>query len=312
MWAMRRLVAREPLDLVFFPAVYTYYPVGGRVPCVVTIHDVIPEKLPQMVFENRQSRFLWNVKVRAALRRSSRIATVSEASKNGLMKQFGLSADQIRLISEAPSRHFHPVTTASEQHREILERYELCSSEKFFIYVGGLSPHKNIDTLIHAFAQVKKRTPCPMGLLLVGDYKGDVFRTCYADLCELIASLGISDSVSFPGYVPDEHLPHLFVASRAFVFPSFLEGFGLPVVEAMACGAAVIATDRGSLPEVVGDAGHLFDPCDVGSLADAMSRVAVDDAYCRDLRARSLSRVRKFSWEKSAEQAVSIFHEFKI
>lgn len=310
MWTMRRLVASEPLDLVFFPAVYSYYPVGGRTPCVVTFHDVIAETLPHLIFENRLSRFLWNGKTRSALRRSSCALTVSEASKKGLMKEFGLAPDYVRVISEAPSRHFQPVSEPNSQHQEILGRYDLRPDEEFFLYVGGISPHKNIDTLIRAFAEVTPRVPNPTRLILVGDYEGDVFRTCHADLTGLVADLKITDRVSFTGFVPDEDLPHLFSASQAFVFPSFLEGFGLPAVEAMACGAAVVVTDRGSVPEVVGGAGHLFDPYDVQSLVDGLIRIASDEQYRQELRARSLARAEDFSWERSARQAVQIFHEF--
>ena len=111
-------------------------------------------------------------------------------------------------------------------------------------------------------------------------------------------SLGIAERVSFVGFVPDEDLAHLYSASLAFVLPSFLEGFGLPAVEAMACGAAVIASDRGSLPEVVGGAGHLFDPSDLEALTPALRHLATDETYREELRAQSLDRSRDFQWEK--------------
>jgi glycosyltransferase involved in cell wall biosynthesis len=310
MWAMRRMAGIEPLDLVFFPTVYSYFPLGGDVPCVVTFHDVIPETHPNLVFENRRSQFLWNVKTRLALRRSSSVVTVSEASKKGLMKVFGIPADRIRLISEAPSAEFRPVRDAGREHQEVLERYNMHVGEAFFLYVGGISPHKNIDALIRAVADMRTEPVCSPRLVLVGDYEKDVFRTCHADLSQLSQSLGIADRVSFVGFVPDEDLAHLYSASLAFVLPSFLEGFGLPAVEAMACGAAVIASDRGSLPEVVGGAGHLFDPSDLEALIHALRLLATDETYREELRAQSLDRARDFQWERSARRAVEIFHEY--
>jgi len=311
MLTMRQLAKRVPLDLVFFPAVYSYFPVGGNVPCIVTFHDVIAETLPHLIFESARSRIFWRLKCRLALHRSSCAITVSQASKQGLMNVFGLNSSRVHVVSEAPSEVFRPVDSATDAHRRVLERYGIRPDDRFFLYVGGISPHKNIQTLIRAFAQLKAEPGPSTRLVIVGDYAGDVFRTCYTSLVEEARTLGASDDLLFTGFVPDEELVHLYASTEAFVFPSYLEGFGLPVVEAMACGAPVIASDRGSLPEVLDGAGHLFDPHDVEPLAAAMSQVINDRAYRQQLVSRSLARAKDFSWEKSARQAVEIFHRFR-
>jgi len=313
MWAMRQLVQREALDLVFFPAVYSYFPVGGRFPVLVTFHDVIAETLPHLIFHNRRSRFFWNMKCRHAARRSARVITVSQASKRGLMEAFALPEERVRVITEGPSETFRKFQSDPVAEALARQKHGLGVTERFFLYVGGISPHKNLSTLIEAFALIAKNPAAhDARLVLAGDFKGDVFRTCHADLMALAKSRNISDRVLFPGFVPDAELAHLFHAAEAFVFPSFLEGFGLPAVEAMACGALVVASDRGSLPEVVGDAGILFDPHDARGLADVLRRLHGDSGLRKELRAKSLQRAPQFTWEKSADQLLAVIDEFDV
>ena len=309
---MRRLVQREQLDLFFFPAVYSYFPLGGQTPCLVTFHDVIPEILPHLVFSTRRSRLFWRIKCRLAIRRASRIVTVSESSKQGLIHTFGLDEDRVRILPEAASAAFTLVDGGSEDHRAALTRHGVRPGERYLLYVGGISPHKNLDTLIEGFAQVVSEPRCQdVRLILVGDYTNDVFHTCYEELRQQTARLGICDRVQFAGFVADADLASLYASTQAFVFPSYLEGFGLPAVEAMACGTAVVASNRGSLPEVLNGAGHLFDPHDAATLAHGLRRVLTDTQYREALQARSLQRSSAFSWERSARRALELFHEIE-
>src|SRR5688500_11310620 len=208
MWAMRKLVKRETLDVMFFPAVYSYFPIANGVPCAVTFHDVIAETLPEKIFKTRRSRFLWNLKSKLALRRARRVVTVSEASKRGLMKHFRLPEQAMRVIGEAPSDTFAPVAKIDDA---ALTRHGIAPGERFLLYVGGISPHKNLNTLIDAFAAVTTRRADlkDVRLVLVGDYAGDAFTTCYRELCEQVARHGLQKHVHFPGFVPDEDLRHL-------------------------------------------------------------------------------------------------------
>lgn len=308
-WAMRRLVRHERLDVMFFPAVYSYFPVGGDVPCVVTFYDVIAESLPDKVFPTWRGRMFWRLKCWLAQRRASRVITVSEASKTGLIRYFGLSSDRISVVSLAPAVRFTAVT-GKPIDPGTLKRWGLAPRERYLLYVGGISPHKNLDALIEAFGMVRADSRArDVRLILVGDYAGDSFLTCYENLCALILRRGLQGAVQFPGYVPDEDLVHLYAGCQVFVLPSHLEGFGLPAVEAMICGAPVLASHRGSLPEVVGDGGDLFDPEDTPAMAKAILRVLTDDAYRDVLRQRSVARAKHFSWERSARQLSEVLRE---
>ncbi len=310
MLAMRTAVRGERIDLMFFPAVYTYFPVGGKFPCLVTFHDVIAETLPHLIFHNKRSQFFWNMKSRLAIKRSSKIVTVSEASKEGLMAHFKLAEDCVRVISEAPSDVFNAVDVESDAHKQAIKRYDVSAQDRYLLYVGGISPHKNLHTLIKGFSLVGDCAH-DVQLLLVGDYQGDVFRTCYDELMAIVLKHKLESRVRFLGYVPDDELVHLYAGSTAFVFPSYLEGFGLPAVEAMKCGTAVIASDRGSLPEVLGGAGILFDPDSPPSLAEALTKFLSNASYRNQITAQCVNRGKEFSWETAARQLVKVFHEFK-
>jgi glycosyltransferase involved in cell wall biosynthesis len=310
--AMRRMVQHEQLDLMFFPAVYSYFPVNRGIPCIVTFHDIIAETLPRLVFRSWRSRLCWQLKCRLATRRADLVLSVSQASKEGLMRYFGLSEGSIAVVGEAPASSFTRAAMSKGKDSEVLKRYGLEPQKRYILYVGGISPHKNIDTLIKAFAEVHNDISLDdVHLVLVGDWAGDAFNTCYEELCTLTASLGINDFVRFTGFVPDEELVHLYKACEVFVLPSYLEGFGLPVVEAMSCGAAVIASNVGSLPEVLDGAGELFDPRDSAALADCLKRIMKDSAYRRHLQARSSRRALDFTWEASARQLRDVFDKVK-
>jgi glycosyltransferase involved in cell wall biosynthesis len=311
-WAMRCLVNREALDVMFFPAVYSYFPVRSGIPCIVTFHDVIAESLPRKVFRSWRSQMFWRLKCKLALHRASHIVTVSLASKEALIRYFNLSSDQVSIISEAPSEVFANTMNRINIDGATLKRHGLEPGKRYILYVGGISPHKNLDVLIEAFAAVRSDPQtADMQLVLVGDYAGDVFNTCYKHLCMLVNRCGLQQAVHFTGFVPDEDLVHIYTACEAFVLPSYLEGFGLPAVEAMACGAPVVASNRGSLPEVLNGAGELFDPHDVATLIDCLKRILRDPVYQRELQTRSLQRALDFSWEKSARQMRNIFDTMK-
>ena len=310
--AMRRMVQSEQLDLMFFPAVYSYFPINRGVPCIVTFHDIIAETLPKLVFRSWRSRLFWELKCRLAARRADLVVTVSLESKKGLMRHFGLSEDRVAVISEAPASGFTEAAGSKQADAEVLRRYRLESGRRYILYVGGISPHKNIETLIEAFAEVRKDSWLEdVHLVLVGDWAGDAFYTCYEELCKLVEHYGLGHAVHFTGFVPDADLVHLYTACQVFVLPSYLEGFGLPAVEAMACGAAVVASNVGSLPEVLDGSGELFDPHDVAALTGCLKRVIGDSAHQQELRQRSLRRALDFSWETSAQQMRNIFDTMK-
>ena len=164
------------------------------------------------------------------------------------------------------------------------------------LYVGGISPHKNIAALIEAFAVLHQQHP-QYRLALAGDVSGDVFHSAYKDLQRLIAARRLDGAAVFTGYVSDNELVQLYNAATVFVLPSLMEGFGLPAIEAMACGTPVIASARGALPEVVGAAGVLFDPAHPGELEAALQRLVQQPELRERLRHAGPARAAQFSWD---------------
>ncbi len=281
---MSLAVARERLDVFFFPTVFSYFPLLRRVRTVVGVHDTIAENHPELAFAAKRNERFWRWKVQAALRQADLCITVSQHSKRSIQNVYGVGDEQIQVIREAPATLFSPDDSPRED---------------FLLYVGGISPTKNLETLLRAFAASKAKR-----LVLVGDYAGDHFKTCQAELAELASALGVSERVRFAGYVPDMQLVELYRRTSLFVMPSWDEGFGLPAVEAMACGTPVLVSSGHALEEVVGDAGLLADPHSADEFQRQIDRVLSDDALRAELSDRSLARAAGFTWVATARDVL--------
>ena len=302
--ALGRAVARARLDLIYFPATYTFFPVWNVPRVVVTMHDALAVAHPELVFPTRRGRLAWLVKELVAARTADRIVTVSQASQRDLQAWFRIPERKLRVIGEGPHPIFRPAA-ADPRGVEVLANYGLPADRPYLIYVGGLSPHKNLPRLIEAVA----RAAVPeLRLVVVGDFH-DVFHTEADVIRAAIGRNRLQDRVVLTGYVPDDDLVHLYSRSLALVLPSLLEGFGLPAVEAMACGVPVLASRVGSLPEVVGDAGLLFDPHDPAAIAQAIGRLANSPAIRNTLATRALARSASFSWTAAAAELLACFDE---
>jgi glycosyltransferase involved in cell wall biosynthesis len=304
MLAMGRAVARAGLDLMYFPASYSFFPVWGCGRVVVTLHDTLALAHPELVFPTWRGRIAWTLKEYAAVRRADRVLTVSHASRRDVIAWFGLPPGRVGVVGEGPAAVFRP-TAAGPESDAVLIRYGLRPGSRYLLYVGGLSPHKNLPRLIEAFARVEADET---RLVLVGDF-GDVFHTHVPALREAVARHGLGSRVVFTGFVPDEDLVYLYGRAYALVQPSLMEGFGLPPVEAMACGTPVLCSRAGSLPEVVGDAGIYFDPADIGAIAAALRTALADPAGRERLAARALERAGQHSWAASARALLACFEE---
>jgi glycosyltransferase involved in cell wall biosynthesis len=302
MLAMGRAASRAALDLIYFPASYSFFPVWGVPRVVVTLHDTLALAHPELVFPTRAGRLAWRLKEHAAVRRADRIVTVSEASRRDVCAWFGLDPSRVDLVTEGPDVAFRP-TTADARSDAVLRRHGVAPGERFLLYVGGLSPHKNLPRLLEALRVLPADGT---RLALVGDL-GDVFHTHVPELRAAIDRLGLADRVHFTGFVPDDELVYLYGRAYALVQPSLLEGFGLPPVEAMACGTPVIYSHAGSLPEVVADAGLSFDPRDVGSIASALRRLLSEPHLREDLARRAVARAGSFTWENGARALLRCF-----
>ncbi len=307
LWAMTREVYRHDVDVFFFPAVYSYFPILNRAKVLLTLHDVIADHHPALIFPNSKSKYLWKLKQNIAIKQADMVATVSEYSKKEIVKYFHLPESKIRLISEA-ARPVFKVLQTNNGFVSTLEKHGLRRDERFLLYVGGISPHKNLSTLIDAFNQIADSDD-GLKLVLVGDYKDDPFFSAYPDLKAQVHQFGLEDRVIFTGFIPDEDLAYLYNAAALLVFPSLEEGFGLPAIEAMACGTAVAASNTGSLPEVLGPVGRYFDPMNSEEMAAVIRSVLDNELARRQMKADGLARSQNFRWKRAAEDTLAIFKE---
>jgi glycosyltransferase involved in cell wall biosynthesis len=302
MLAMGRAIARRRLDLIYFPASYSFVPVWGVKRVVVTMHDTLALAHPELVFPSGKGRLAWKAKEHAAVGWADRIVTVSESARCDIVDWFRLADERVCVVSEAPDPVFRP--RFEPDGLEVLRQYGVEPDRRYWLYVGGLSPHKNLLRLIEAFARLDPAER----LVLVGDL-GDVFHTHVPELRAAVDRLGLADRVRFTGFVPDDALSHLYSRAYALVQPSLMEGFGLPPVEAMACGTPVASSQAGSLPEVVGEAGVFFDPTDVAAIAETLRSLGNDPAHRDSLARLALDRVRRFTWDAAAGSLLACFDE---
>ncbi len=307
-WAMSREVYRHNVDVFFFPAVYSYFPILNRTKVLLTLHDVIADHHPSLIFPNAKSKYFWKLKQRVAIKQADMVATVSEYSKKEIVKYFSLPESKIRLISEA-ARPVFKVLPTNNGFVTTLEKHGLRNGERFLLYVGGISPHKNLNTLIDAFKQIADSGDNKLKLVLVGDYKDDPFFSAYPDLKAKVSKFGLEDRVIFTGFIPDEDLAYLYNAATLLVFPSLEEGFGLPAIEAMSCGTPVAASKTGSLPEVLGPVGRYFDPLKADEMAAVIRNVLNDESARQQMKADGIERSQNFRWKRAAEDTLKIFRE---
>ena len=307
LWAMSRAVLRHKTDVFFFPAVYSYFPIFNRTKIILTVHDVIADHHPELIFPNAKSKIFWKLKQNVAIRQADLIATVSEYSKKQIAEYFKLPESRLRIISEG-ARPVFKVLENREEIKGTLDRFGLSEGEKFLLYVGGISPHKNLAVLIDAFEKINLNHT-DIKLVLVGDYKDDPFFSAYPSLKKQVAELKLEDKVIFTGFIPDEELAHLYNAAALLVFPSLEEGFGLPAIEAMSCGTPVAASNCSSLPEVLGEAGRFFDPRNARNMSEVIERIVRDENERKTMREKGLARAEQFMWKKAAEDTLAIFNE---
>jgi glycosyltransferase involved in cell wall biosynthesis len=282
--ALPLMAARDRVDLLHCSS-SSAPPIVGR-PFVVTVHDIIP-----LMFDDGQSvahALRFERSLRSALRRADAVIAVSDSTRRDLVARFGVRPERIDVIHWGADPVDPPPAVAP--------------ASALVLAFGGDAPRKNTSGVLAGFAHASKRVPAAR-LALVG-LSGAKKRAEYEALAN---RLGIADKVRFEGYVSDADLQRLYGEAAALFYPSLYEGFGMPVVEAMASGVPVVASNLTSIPEVVGDAGVLVDPRDEAAAGEALAKVLGDPARRAQLRARGLERARALSWDDCARKTAAVF-----
>lgn len=287
------------LDIDLFHGTNFMAPIMSAAPSVITIHDLSLLLFPQ--WHTWRNRVLTGLQMRLSVQRAARIIADSEHTRRDLNGLLGIPAERIEVIYLGVNETFQPL-----QDQAALEtvRHKYGLPADVILYVGTLEPRKGLDTLIAAYGGLA--ADVPHDLVIAGKrgwYTEGLFRQ--------VEALGLGRRVHFTDYIADEDLPGLYNLAHLFVYPSRYEGFGLPALEAMACGLPVVCTNAASLPEVVGDAALFVPPNDVEALAAAVRRVLDDGVLRAEMRARGLKRASRFTWEETARRTAQVYEEMR-
>lgn len=302
LWTHVRLsweMATNAPDVLFVPA--HVLPVVHPMRSVVTVHDL------GYIYHKHAHRTLdWcylHLSTLYNARTAAKVIADSNATKRDLVEKYDIPHDKITTIYLAHDDSFRPIEDSSAV-AAVLDRYRIDS--EYFLCLGTVQPRKNLMGTIAAYATLKRLHPVREKLVIAGK-QGWLSEAIY----KKARSLGIEDHVVFTGYVDQKDLPSLLTGATALVFASLYEGFGLPALEAMACGTPVVASNVSSLPEVVGDAGLLVNPRDIVAVSSAMAQIAMDAGLRRELRHRGLERAKLFSWRKCAQETLQVIRDAK-
>lgn len=265
------------------------------VPTVLTVHDLIFRRYP--AHHKRLNRWYLNATMPLFCRRAGHIIAVSEQTKRDVVAAYGIPAGKVTVIYEAADPRFQPQSAAAITAAR--SRFGL--PDRYVLFVGTIEPRKNLGRVLAAFEQLHAERLTD-ALVIVGK-RGWLYDDFFARL----EASPAKQAVIFPGFVPDANLPAVYAGAQALAFPSEFEGFGLPVLEAMACGAPVVCSSTSSLPEVAGEAAVLVDPLDQEALTDGLRRILANPALADDLRARGLAQAAHFSWERAAEETLAVY-----
>jgi glycosyltransferase involved in cell wall biosynthesis len=299
-----RTTRREGFDAILFPSLHTWFPVP-RTPTVIGIHDTISKDLPGLAFPRRRDRALWGLKQRIAVRGARRVFTVSEAARDALHERLGLPRERVAVVPEAPDPVFSPRPPSEVAATQV----EIGVPERYVLYAGGISPHKNVTGLVDAYAALVRRIADAPSLVLVGALEGETFASAAVDVRERIARHGLESRVVLPGFVTDETLARLYTGATVVVNPSLGEGFGLPAVEAGACGAALVLSDLPAHRESLGDAAIFVTAGDTDALVDALERVLGNEELRRSLGRRANERVSARTWDAAGAALAELLQE---
>ncbi|MBL4935843.1 glycosyltransferase family 4 protein [Clostridium sp. YIM B02515] len=293
------ILTDKDIELYHVPQNGVGLPKEKKCPFIITLHDVIPLRMPETVGETYLKIFQEEMPDIVSF--CDGIITVSQFSKEDIAKAFNYPLEKIHVTHLAAENIYTPLD--KDICSALIKQYYGIEGD-YILYVGGFSPRKNIVGLIEAFSKLKEKFKKDIKLVIAG--KQGKSYNIYKNRA---ISLGVEDSVIFPGFIQIEHLPYLYNASKLVVYPSFYEGFGLPPVEAMACGVPVITSNVTSIPEVLGDSAVFINPYDVDELCSSMFSVLMDDKLQEKLIIKGLVRSSELSWDKTAKDTLIAYNK---
>jgi len=289
------LVWKNRIDVFHSPA--SVSPFLLSCPSVLTLHDVMPfifPKLTPLIF-----RFYWGVSYRISAKKAQIIIAVSHSARKDLIKFLGIEKKKIALVYHGNEK---PDLKTKEKTRTALLEEKKESETPYILWVGRMYSHKNLTRLLYAYSRVIKTDKISHQLVLCGMIAWE-----YSSFMKTVKELLLEDKVIFKGYVSDDVLKSIYADASLFVFPSLTEGFGFPMLEAMACGTPVVTSNCGAMAEIAGDAALLVDPYSVDEIAEAMHKVLTDETLRVALIKKGLRRSSQFSWEKTARETLAVY-----
>jgi len=289
------------MDVAHVP--YFAPPLYPSIPTVVTIHDLIPLILP--AYKGSILVRFYTRLVSIAAKRATAIITDSHSSKRDIINLLNIPGEKVQVIPLAADERFKPGVGTAALDR-VRRRYSL--PQEFILYLGGFDQRKNLNTLFRGFRGLKERLGDKCPLVIAGTLPSEDTAFFPHPRC-LAEEVGVSDSVRFIGWVSEEEKPALYSLATLFLYPSLYEGFGLPPLEAMACGTPVIASNAASLPEVVGDGGVLVDPQEPAAWAEAMVSLLTSPQKRENLSAKGVEQAQRFSWQRTARETLEAYQQ---
>jgi glycosyltransferase involved in cell wall biosynthesis len=308
MWRMSRALSAPEFDLLLFPTIYSFVPVFGRARKLVMVHDVIAETYPKLTVPRPSARLFWKIKTALGRMQADALITVSDYSRDGILERFRVPPSRVFVVGEAADAVFRKLETPlpGPELESAGITADTCASHRIGVYLGGFSPHKNLEALVAAFGRLAARREFrDLLLVMVGSTSGDAFHTYFKTIAAQVEALGLRDRVVFTDYLADEDLVVLLNLAAVLVLPSLMEGFGLPAVEAAACGCPVIATNASPLPKLLGAAGIYIDPREP-EIAQALEKTLSSPELRRRMGECGVEAARRLTWEESARQMMDV------
>lgn len=295
------VLKRKKADLFHAPS----FVIPLKLPCrsVITLHD-----LTHMVFPKEFRgivQFYYQFIVKPAIKKAEVVITDSENSKKDIITLLNIPRKKVRVTYLAVDTKMKPVEKSVDILRKIKTKYNI--NKKFILYHGNKKAHKNVLRLIEAFHKLCVERRLDYLLVITGKREIKSRETDFSQIEREVKRFGLDNKVIYTGYISEEDLPLLYNASDLFVYPSLYEGFGLPVLEAMACGIPVVTSNTSSLPEIVGDAGMLVNPYDVNAITGAIYKALTNSELRDQMSKKGLARAKRFSWEKCARETLKLY-----